>query len=108
MNATYTMNAGYQVKAYARGNEYEAAVAKAKFVAMLVTAPPIGLVAVTLAPLAGLVALVWMAIKALPKRVKDIALFLAAPFIGLVYLVTFPLVGVGMLVYAGTRTAKGK
>ena len=112
MNATYTMNAGYQTTAYARNyarrNEYEAAVANAKFVAMLVAAPLIGLAAVTIAPLAALAALVWMAIKALPKRVKDIALFLAAPFIGLAYLVTFPLIGVGMLVWTGVRAAKAK
>ena len=108
MNATYTMNAGYQTTAHARANEYGAAVANVKFVAMMVAAPLIALAAVTLGPIAGLAALVWMAIKALPKRVKDVGLFLAAPFIGLAYLVAFPLIGVGMLVYAGVRAAREK
>lgn len=112
MNATYTMNAGYQTTAVARNNarrnEYQTAITKAKFVAMLVAAPLIGLAAVTLAPLAGLGMLVWMAIKALPKRVKDIALFLAAPFIGLAYLMAFPLIGAGMLVWVGVKAARGK
>ena len=107
MNTTMTMNAGYQTT-YARRNEYQTAIANAKFLAMLVAAPLIGLAAVTIAPLVGLAVLLRMAIQALPKRVKDIALFLAAPFIGLAYLVAFPVIGVGMLVYAGARAAKDK
>ena len=108
MNTTMTMNTGYQATAYARNNEYQTAIATAKFVAMLVAAPLLGLAAVTIGPLVGLVALLRMAVQALPKRVKDVALFLAAPFIGLAYLAAFPLIGVGALAYAGVQAARGK
>jgi hypothetical protein len=112
MNTTMTMNAGYQTTAYApiyaRRNEYEAAIATAKFVAMLVAAPLIGLAAVTIAPLVGLAVLIRMAFQALPKRVKDVALFFAAPFVGLAYLMAFPLIGIGMLVWMGVRPAPAK
>ena len=107
MNTTMTMNAGYQAT-YARRNEYQTAIANAKFLAMLVAAPLIGLAAVTIAPLVGLAVLLRMAIQALPKRVKDIGLFFAAPFVGLAYLVAFPFIGVGMLAWVGVQAARGK
>ena len=108
MNTTMTMNAGYQTTAPVRGHDHTAAIAKAKFAAMIVAAPLIGLAAVTLLPIAGLAVLMKMGFKALPQRVRDVALFLAAPFIGLAYLVAFPLIGAGALAYAGVQAARGK
>ena len=67
MNTTMTMQAGYYTATQATGTQYKTAIAKAKYVAMIVAAPLIGLAAVTLLPLAGLATLVWMGFKALPK-----------------------------------------
>lgn len=108
MNTTMTMNAGYQTTEPTRGHDYTTAIARAKFVAMLVAAPLIGLAAVTLLPLAGLVMILKTGFKVLPQRVRDVALFLAAPFIGLAYLAAFPLIGIGALAYAGVQAARGK
>jgi len=108
MNTTMTMNAGYQTTAPTRGYDYTAAIAQAKFVAMIIAAPLIGLAAITLLPLAGLAMLIKMGFQALPKRARDVALFFAAPFIGLAYLAAFPLIGVGALAYAGVQAARGK
>ena len=103
MRTTLTWTPGYEAAAYARRNENTTALARAKFVALMVAAPLIGLAAVIVLPLLGLGALLRMAICAMPKRVKDIALFLAAPFVGLAYLMAFPVIGVGMLAWAGVR-----
>src|SRR5512136_1174807 len=108
MNATLTWNTGYEAAAYARRNENGTAVARAKHAAMLVGAPLIGLVAVIALPFVGFAVLLWMAIRALPKRVKDVGLFFAAPFIGLAYAMVFPVIGVGVLAWTGARALAGK
>jgi hypothetical protein len=108
---TLTWNNGYEAAAEirritrgnARTNEYDNAVARAKHAAMLVGGPLLGLAAVIALPFVGLGALVWFAIKALPKHVKDVMLFLAAPFIGLAYAIAFPVIGMGMLAWMGGR-----
>ena len=108
MNATLTWTTGYEAAAYARRNEYGTVIARAKHALILVGAPLIGLIAVIAFPLVGLAVLAWMAIRALPKRVKDIALFFAAPFIGLAYAIAFPVIGVGVLAWTAVRALKGK
>lgn len=107
MNATYTIQAGYQPAA-ARATELRNAVAAAKFVATMIAAPLLGLAAVIVAPLAGLFMLARMLVRAMPKRVRDVALFLAAPVVGLVYALAFPLIGVGLLAWAGIKAARGQ
>ena len=74
MNTTMTLNAGVQTTAPVRGQDHTAAIAKAKFAAMIVAAPLIGLAAVTLLPIAGLAVLMKTGFKALPQRVRDVAL----------------------------------
>jgi|ERR1035437_7995483 hypothetical protein len=108
MNATLTWTTGYEAAAYARRNENGTVAARAKHAVMLVGAPLIGLIAVIALPFVGLGVLVWMAIRALPKRVKDVALFFAAPFIGLAYAIAFPVIGVGVLMWTGVRAVAGK
>ena len=85
----------------------------AKFAAMLLAAPFLGLAFVIAFPLAGLGYLAWMAIKALPRAwaaaapvVKRLALFAAAPLVGLAYVIAFPFVGVGVMAYCAVRAAR--
>ena len=106
MSTAMTWTTGYEAPAYASRIELETLAAGAKTVAMFVAAPLLGLLAVIALPFAGLAALAWMGVKAMPKRAKDIALFAVAPFIGLVYVVSFPLIGVGAVVYAAVRAAR--
>ncbi len=108
MNATLTWTTGYEAAAYARRNENGTVAARAKHALMLVGAPLIGLIAVIALSFVGLGVLVWVAIRALPKRVKDVALFFAAPFIGLAYAIAFPVIGVGVLMWTGVRAVAGK
>lgn len=74
--------------------------------ALGLAAPAIGLAFVVLGPFAGLVALAWIAAKALAERypaaarnARNVALFAAAPFIGLAYAALFPVVGIGALAW---------
>ena len=71
-----------------------------------VAAPLAGLAFVVAGPFVGLVALAWIAAKALFKRypaivrfARNAGLFVAAPFIGLAYALALPFVGIGMLVW---------
>ncbi len=115
MNATYTIR--YEApgaveleKAIGYAKELGRA---AKFAAMLLAAPLLGLAFVIAFPLAGLGYLAWMAVKALPRTwaavapiVKRIALFAAAPLVGLAYVIAFPFVGIGVMAYCAVRVAR--
>ena len=91
----------------------EAKTHGARNIALGVAAPFIGLAFVLVAPIAGLVALAWIAAKALAatrpgavRNARNVALFAAAPFIGLAYAALFPFVGIGALAWlALKRTA---
>lgn len=79
---------------------------------VIVAAPVIGLAFIVALPFAGLVALAWVAIKALRVRrprvaraLRNVALFLAAPFIGLAYVVALPFVGIGAIAWVALKRA---
>ena len=82
----------------------------ARNLALAAAAPFIGLGFVLVAPFAGLVALAWIAAKALAanypgavRTARNVTLFAAAPFIGLAYAALFPLVGIGALVWVALK-----
>ena len=79
---------------------------RARTAALFVAAPFIGLAYAVVFPFAGLVMLLWIGVKAMPKGLKNIVLFFAAPFIGFAYAVAFPFVGLAMIVWAGVRAMK--
>ena len=88
-----------------------------KHIAMGVAAPFIGLAYVLLAPLVGLAALVWIALKPaaevpLVKKVltfaKNALLFFAAPFVGLIYIMLLPVFGLGALIWTAVRGKANK
>jgi hypothetical protein len=105
MNALPTMSSSYTpVVEEFRFNEIAKAwFARARNIALLAAGPFIGLAYVLAFPFIGLAMLVWIGLRALPKRVKNIALFFAAPFVGLAYAVAFPFVGLAMVVWIGAR-----
>ena len=115
MNATYTICYGTPgALELERAAAYAKEVGRAaKFAAMLVAAPILGLAFVIAFPFAGLAYLAWMVIRALPRKcaaaapvVKRIALFAVAPLFGLAYVIAFPFVGIGVLAYCAVRAAR--
>jgi CheY-like chemotaxis protein len=83
-----------------------------KTLALLVTAPFVGLVYAVTFPFVGLGMLAWMGARELMRHrvpmkiavfLKNVALFIAAPFVGLAYALLFPFVGLAVLAWMGAR-----
>ena len=77
-----------------------------KNLAMLCSAPFIGLIYAFAMPLVGIGALSWIGAKklfAIPQ-VKAVGMTLAAPFVGLAYVVSMPFIGLGTLLWTGGKT----
>ena len=76
-----------------------------KNLAMLCSAPFIGLLYALMLPFVALGALMWMGIKTIAKNAhtKAVGMMLAAPFIGLAYIIAIPFMGLGSLLWTGGK-----
>jgi hypothetical protein len=84
MKAVMTMSAGYSpVSERNFSPSANAWLGTAKSIALFVAAPLIGLVYAVAFPFVGLAMLAWLAVRAMPKKMKNVLLFFASPFIGL-------------------------
>lgn len=98
------------IETVAREAANEAKTHAGRNLALGLAAPFIGLAFVLVAPFAGLVALAWLATRALAEKypgavrtARNLALFIAAPFIGLAYAALLPFVGLGALAWVAVK-----